>query len=730
MEIVLDHEASEALAFGKAMIDAEGRVMRPASLAHIASLPALTENGRLLQKAGPELLAQMFAKALEKTEIDPGNRLCFPYREIDFEGEKRVLYYRLPYQNGSHTFNPRWNRDELEQPKGGKGKDGSIPLAPIIASKDIDAPYLYHKRRLLTVDIQDGLVQLDNPEMPAQVVDEFEGRTDDLRVVPIRLAPDADHKVLCNFGFHADQASMGRLREAMRAQAGAHAHLDEVYCTAAKGWVRFPGCASAHYVFGDRTIAPAGGPELRAIARGGTGAAAPMGVSTAGTWAGWKRAIALALRNPAIAALSGFSCSSAMFGLNKEMEAGIVHMVGGSSTGKSTALKVCASFVGSAEGPREATAYIQSWNSTENALEAPLSARSDAPSLYDELYELPQNVDVLALLYRVTNGRGKLRMTKEAEARLPRDWKTQVLSTGEGSFASRIAQDGHEFFPGGLQFRVLELHVETIPFWSHVSEEAAKPSHGAYGFLVDESRATAPTAAGRIIEALESSLQRNHGHFWERWIALLQSADGGAEAERWFEQERGALEALIPAGANPIYVRRSKHIAAAMAGLRGVLRICEFGETFDREVLAAAREWAREHLWPAGLSIIGGESGDLHERFQDWLLSREGEFLRVGAPFGPGRPSLGWIERDGGCAIPGADLRKIAAELKIDCGRLEKSMSAHGWEKARKRHPSGGRDSAPQRVWHAKGLFRPSQKNGLPVLEVGEIESAAEAFGA
>jgi hypothetical protein len=730
MEVTLSKEAAEALAFGDAMVDAEGGLLDVRSIAGLCSLPELTQGGKPIQAEGAALLRGMFEKACKEKEVDPGARMFFSYHEVDFEGERRLLHHCLPYEHGGRTFNPRWRSEAIEPARGGKGKGKGAEAfePPRIEWKDFVAPYLFHDRRMITVESVEGIIQTNNPDLPAKVQDIYRGLTDDRRWINVRLSPDADHKELCQIGCHVDQTGMARWREAMKAQVGSHAHLHEIYCTPAKGWMRFPGCSAPHYVYGDRVVAPAGSPELRAVARGNSGAAAPMGVSIQGSMAAQKETLGLAMRNAAIAASLGFAASSALLGLNSEMEAGILHFVGGSSKGKSTALKVAASLIGSAEGPREATAYVQSWNSTENAMEAPLEARSDAPSLYDELYELPQNVDILALLYRATNGRGKQRMTRDIEARMVKVWKTQILSTGEGSFASRIAQDGHEF-PGGLQFRVMELHIETVPFWDHVELEGSKEGHGAYGRLVESQRASAPTAQGRIIESIEMSLKRNHGHFWERWIAMLQTPAGATAASAWFEEERGALESLIPAGANPVFIRRTKHIAAAMAGLRGILAIFEYGAQESSEIMEAARAWAREHLWGAGINVMGSENTDINEKFRDWILARESEFMRVGAPWAPARPSIGWIDRAGGCFISGEELKKVAAqELKIDFGRLQTSMKNNGWTRERKRHPSGNRESSAIWVWLKPEMFRALSPLGKP-QDPPEPESASATWG-
>lgn len=729
MHIELSNEAAEKLAFNPAgaIVDAKGDFFQRRCAAELAALPALTGDGAFSQKPGVELLLEWAKAQAAREEVDPGYIEVTPYREVDFSDEsgfKRAeLKCRLRWHNGKQTYNPAWEREVVRPIKGKKGKKGEVEevLGNEIAWTIVEgAPYLRHVRRLLTVEVQEGVVQLDNPDMPCKVVDEFEGRTDDLRPTKIRLAPDVDHKTLCSLGIHVDVQGWGRWREIMRAQAGANARQITVYCTPAKGWIKFPGCDAAHYVFGDRVVAPRGAPELRATTRGGNGPADPIGVQTQGTFQAQKDAMALVLRNPDMAALLGFSASSALLGLIPEMEAGIVHLVGGSSRGKSTALKVAASLIGSADGPKEANAYVQSWNSTENAMEGPLEARSDAPSFYDELYELPRNVDILALLYRATNGRGKRRMTKEIEARMVKVWKTQILSTGEGSFASRIAQEGHEYFPGGLQFRVIELLIDLVDFWADVAAQAELPNHGVYGDLVARHRSSAPTAAGRVIEGIELELKANHGHFWERWIASLQDTRGLDEARSWFEQERAALQSHIPENANPIFVRRAKHIAASMAGLRGIVSVFGYSAEEQAKVLDASRAWSIQHMWAAGLDKMGQEGDSIYSRFEDWLMANEVQFYRVSDRHDPVGSTVGWIDRDGSAAVLGAELSKIAAGLKIDLGRLERSMLASGWEKSRRRHPRSGKHGNPLSVWTAKQHFN---------APAGAVASAEEVFG-
>jgi energy-coupling factor transporter ATP-binding protein EcfA2 len=415
--------------------------------------------------------------------------------------------------------------------------------------------------------------------------------------------------------------------------------------------------------------------------------------------------MALALRNPDFAVLCGFDASAPLLSRVWGMEPGIVHLVGKSGSGKSTAQKGVAALIGSAEAPSEATSYMQAWRVTENAIEAPLEARSDAPSLYDELHSLPAKTDLLSLLYAVANGRGKGRMTKDIEARIVKVWKTQIISSGEKSFADRLRQDGAEDMPGGLKFRVVDVHIGATPFWSDVEQQSADGTHGIYEPLVAKSKSSAGTAQARVIEAIEQGFLEHYGHFWERWILKLQTTEGLIFARKCWDSERASL--IIPKGASPIYARRSKHVAASITGLLGILDICRFDQALHDLILTRARKWAIEHLWSSGLdNIYSSEEGDIYDKFITWMVSNEQLLFNVNDPTAFPKANLGWIDKKGGAALTIQGLKELCARhLKMDLGRLQQALEKNGWECARKRHPRAGSESHPMSVWFKTQIF-------------------------
>ena len=120
------------------------------------------------------------------------------------------------------------------------------------------------------------------------------------------------------------------------------------------------------------------------------------------------------------------------------LDSGGFNFVGSSSTGKTTALLVAASVWGKGS-PRDG--YVRSWRTTDNALESIAALHSDALLCLDELSQAPAHV-VSAAAYMLGNGQGKARSTRKGNARLIKNWRTMILSTGEQGLESKLHEAG------------------------------------------------------------------------------------------------------------------------------------------------------------------------------------------------------------------------------------------------------------------------------------------------
>ncbi|WP_262299649.1 DUF927 domain-containing protein [Microvirga sesbaniae] len=126
-------------------------------------------------------------------------------------------------------------------------------------------------------------------------------------------------------------------------------------------------------------------------------------------------------------------------------EGGGVHLVGGSSLGKSTALVVA----GSVWGGGGRGGFTQTWRATGNALEAIARAHSGTLLALDELGELDAR-EAGSTAYLLVNGQGKARGTRDGDARVRSEWRIMLLSSGEIGLGDKIAETGKRAKAGQL----------------------------------------------------------------------------------------------------------------------------------------------------------------------------------------------------------------------------------------------------------------------------------------
>jgi putative DNA primase/helicase len=183
-------------------------------------------------------------------------------------------------------------------------------------------------------------------------------------------------------------------------------------------------------------------------------------------------------------------------------ETGGIHLVGSSSIGKTTALRVAASVWGSGSD----NGYIRQWNTTGNAIELPASSHSDSLLLLDELGQ----VDCRALeniIYMLSANTGKTRMSKSCILRKTSSWRLLVLSSGEVTIEAKLAEIG-KTIQAGVEMRMLNLPA--APDHGHGIFENL---HGAHSgselsqILKDASHKYYGTAIHAFIEKIIASPQ-------------------------------------------------------------------------------------------------------------------------------------------------------------------------------------------------------------------------------
>jgi putative DNA primase/helicase len=130
-------------------------------------------------------------------------------------------------------------------------------------------------------------------------------------------------------------------------------------------------------------------------------------------------------------------------------DSGGFHLHGDSSMGKTTALRVAASVWGYP---------MQSWRTTDNALEDTAERHNDVLLALDELSEIdPAHAAKVA--YMLGNGGGKDRMGQHGVAQRKRHWRLLFLSTGEVTLADHSEAGGVKT-KAGTEVRMVNLDAE------------------------------------------------------------------------------------------------------------------------------------------------------------------------------------------------------------------------------------------------------------------------------
>ncbi len=179
------------------------------------------------------------------------------------------------------------------------------------------------------------------------------------------------------------------------------------------------------------------------------------------------------------------------------LENGAFHLVGNSSTGKTTLLQVAASVCG-------APTFVRSWVATANGLAAVAAEHNDIALMLDEIgLARPEDVDIS--VYHIMNGASKLRANITGDLAAQTHWRTLALSTGE-IWLSEVFQQMGKPVRAGQENRLVEI-----------------PTFGRFGAF-DELHGFA--SSQELVDALKSRTKHYHGTLFRHWLErLTEDAD-------------------------------------------------------------------------------------------------------------------------------------------------------------------------------------------------------------
>lgn len=176
-------------------------------------------------------------------------------------------------------------------------------------------------------------------------------------------------------------------------------------------------------------------------------------------------------------------------------ESGGFHLVGGSSSGKTTALRLASSVWGSPDS------YWRQWRTTDNGLEAVAEEFNDTLLALDEIGQADSRI-IGEVAYMLANGRGKQRAKKEGGARAIKSWRVLLLSTGEVGTAGLMNAAGQKS-RAGHEVRLVEL-----------------PADAGQGFGLFDSKG-GKDSAGEFATGLVETARAHHGFAGPQFVALL-----------------------------------------------------------------------------------------------------------------------------------------------------------------------------------------------------------------
>lgn len=170
------------------------------------------------------------------------------------------------------------------------------------------------------------------------------------------------------------------------------------------------------------------------------------------------------------------------------VDSGGFHLRGGSSCGKTTALKVAASVWGGAS-------YMQRWRATDNALESIAAQHCDGLLILDELAQVdPKTAGECA--YMLSNEQGKARNTRTMQARPRLSWRLLFLSAGEISLSQHMAEGGKRS-KAGQELRMADVPADVGQGLGLFNELHDLPSGAALSMHLGKACETHHGTAGR-----------------------------------------------------------------------------------------------------------------------------------------------------------------------------------------------------------------------------------------
>lgn len=212
-----------------------------------------------------------------------------------------------------------------------------------------------------------------------------------------------------------------------------------------------------------------------------------------GTLEGWQAGIGAKCEGNPLLLLSVCASLAGPLLYHLQRQGGGFHIVGDSSTGKSSAIMAAASVWG------HGGTFMRTWRATGNGLEGIAAQRNDTLLALDEIGEADQR-EIGAVVYAIANGTGKARASRNGMARAARRWRVMLFSSGELGLPALMSEGGRRS-RAGQEIRLLDI--------------PARCTHGAWDALHG-------MAGGReFSDAIQRASVTHYGHAGPEFVRRL-----------------------------------------------------------------------------------------------------------------------------------------------------------------------------------------------------------------
>jgi putative DNA primase/helicase len=305
--------------------------------------------------------------------------------------------------------------------------------------------------------------------------------------------------------------------------------------------------------------------------------------TTGGTLDGWRETIAArCIGNPMLT----LAVSAALAGpllAKVHRTSGGFHLVGDSSTGKSTALSCGASVWGS-------PGFIRTWSTTANGAEAAAAALNDTALILDEISEADPR-ELGKVVYAIGNGTGKSRANRNGGARAVRRWRVMLLSSGERTITATMLEGGKRA-KAGQEARLLDIPCAR--------------QHGLFDDLHNMPNGRA------LSDALRTAAATHYGHAGPAFIEHLVADDTGDPGELLAAfQNRDEFQAETSLEGRAAGAFALAALAGELATSYGIT-----GWPEDEAINAAASAY---HLWRSHRGKGHTETRQILEAVEDFI---------------------------------------------------------------------------------------------------------------